>query len=181
MRALAAGIVCVVLASCGGSSPPPQTASQTPASAPSSPEAPSGASDRSNIVGVWKLVSFEQNEPDGNISMPYGEKPAGRLTFDNAGRISVFVMKEGRVASVNSTGAIATAPVEDLRQIADGFLAYYGSFETDDSTKTLTAHVEACTIPAWTNTEQKRTYELVVDSLTLVTPATKLVWTRLPN
>ncbi|MEO8098793.1 MAG: lipocalin-like domain-containing protein [Acidobacteriota bacterium] len=180
MRALGAGIFCIFLAGCGGSSAPPETAQAPPTT--TSPDAPAIApSDRSNIVGVWKLVSFEQNEPDGNISMPYGGEPIGRLTFDNAGRTSVFVMKEGRVASVNSTAAIATAPVEDLRQIADGFMSYYGTFELDPSTTTLTTRVEAATIPAWTNTEQKRTYALSVDTLTLITPATRLVWTRLPN
>jgi hypothetical protein len=138
-------------------------------------------SDRGAINGVWQLVSFDQNEADGNVSHPYGEMPVGRLTFDAAGRMSVFVMKPGRVASVNSTGAIPTASTEDLRQIADGFMAYYGSFQVDDPMKVITVNVEACTIPAWTNTEQKRTYELAGDMLTLITPATKLVWKKLPN
>lgn len=133
------------------------------------------------LKGVWELVSFDQNESDGNVSHPYGDMPVGRLTFDEAGRTSVFVMKPGRVASVNTTAGIATASAEDLRQIADGFMAYYGSFQVDDSTKTLITKVEACTIPAWTGSEQKRAYELSNGMLTLITPATKLVWKKLPN
>jgi hypothetical protein len=126
-------------------------------------------------------VSFEQNESDGNVTYPYGEMPVGRLTFDAAGRMSVFVMKPGRFASVNSTAAIAMATAADLRQIADGFVAYYGEFQVDDSTKTITTRVEAANIPAWTDAEQKRAYELVGDSLALITPATRLTWTRLPD
>lgn len=159
-------------------------------SAPQATEAPSAPveqvqttviTDRNSLNGVWQLVSFEQNEPDGNVSYPYGEMPVGRLTFDAAGRMSVFVMKPGRFASVNSTAAITTATVDDLRQIADGFMAYYGDFQVDDSTKTITTKVTAATIPAWTDSEQKRAYELSGDTLALITPATKLTWTRLPN
>ena len=172
----------LVLAGCGSSSPP-QTAvevTSTPTSAAAVPVSVDH-SDRASINGVWQLTKFEQNESDGNVSHPYGEMPVGRLTFDAAGRMSVFVMKLGRVASVNSTGAIPTASAEDLRQIADGFMAYYGSFQVDDVMKLITVKVEACTIPAWTDSEQKRNYELAGDTLTLITPATKLTWTRLPN
>jgi hypothetical protein len=157
-----------------------QTAAPTSAIAPAS-TTPEAVTDRTLLNGVWELVSFDQNESDGNISHPYGEMPVGRLTFDSANRMSVFVMKPGRVASVNSTAQIATASTEDLRQIADGFMAYYGDFHLDETTKTLITKVEACTIPAWSGTEQKRTYELNGDTLALVTPATKLTWKRLPN
>lgn len=191
MRAFAiAGLL--LLAGCG--SPAPQVV-ETPAAErltvpaavaplPSLPaleavvESVADTSDRGMLNGVWELVSFDQNEPDGNVSHPYGDAPAGRLTLDEAGRMSMFMMKPGRVASVNSASAISTASPEDLRQIADGFMAYYGSFQVDDATKTLTLKVAACTIPAWTGSEQKRAYELSGDTLTLLTPATKLTWTR---
>ncbi len=172
----------LLLGGCGSSSTPPATVETPPVQeSPVVAVKPVDTSERASIHGVWQLVSFEQNESDGNVSHPYGDMPVGRLTLDAAGHLSVVVMKPGRVASVNSTAAIATASAEDLRQIADGFMAYYGNFQVDDSTKTLTTKVEACTIPSWTGSEQKRTYELAGDTLTLITPATKLTWTRLPN
>jgi len=168
----------LLLTACGGGSAP-QTA-EVPAEVPAEVQ-PIVNNDRNSLNGVWRLVSFEQNESDGNVSFPYGEAPVGRLTFDAAGRMSVFVMKPGRFASVNSTAGITMASVDDLRQIADGFMAYYGDFQVDDSTKTITTKVEAATIPAWTDSEQKRAYELSGDILSLITPATKLTWMRLPN
>jgi hypothetical protein len=173
----------VLLAACSkapqetAKAPEPSTATTEPP--PST--TPQAVTDRTSFNGVWELVSFDQNEPDGNISHPYGEMPIGRLTFDAANRMSVFVMKPGRVASVNTTAQIPTASTEDLRQIADGFMAYYGDFRLDETNKTLITEVEACTIPAWSGTEQKRTYELMGDTLALITPATKLTWKRLPN
>jgi hypothetical protein len=169
---------CLLLVGCGGSAP---QSADVPAAEPPAQVQPTLVNDRNSLNGVWELVSFEQNEPGGNISNPYGETPIGRLTFDAAGRMSVFVMKPGRFASVNTTAGIPLASVDDLRQIADGFIAYYGDFVVDDSTKTITTKVAAGTIPSWTDSEQKRAYELSGDTLALITPATKLTWMRLPN
>jgi hypothetical protein len=166
----------LLLCACGGSTPPP--VAEAPA-----PEViqPTVINDRNSLNGTWQLVSFEQMETDGNVSYPYGDMPIGRLIFDAAGRMFVTVMKPGRFASVNSTAAITTATVDDLRQIADGFMSYYGDFQVEDSTKTILTKVVAATIPAWAGSEQKRTYELMGDTLALITPATKLTWKKLPN
>ena len=169
----------LLLVGCGGGSAP-QTV-EAPSTAPAEQTQPTIATDRTALNGVWQLVSFDQNEPDGNISHPYGDMPVGRLTFDAAGRMSVFVMKPGRFASVNTTAAITTATVDDLRQIADGFTAYYGDFRVDEETQTIIVKVAAATIPAWTDSEQKRAFELDGDTLALITPATRLTWKRLPN
>ena len=180
MKTTAIVALSLILAACGGGSAP-QTAEAPAAAAPVEQAQPSPVTERSSLNGVWQLVNFEQNDPGGNVSHPYGEMPVGRLTFDATGRMSVFVMKPGRFSSVNSTAGITTATVDDLRQIADGFMAYYGSVQVDEATKTLTMNVEAATIPAWTDSEQKRAYELSGDTLALITPATKLTWMRLPN
>ncbi len=171
-------VACLFLAGCGGSSAPKteEVVSTTPEPA----QAPV-VNDRNSLNGVWQLVSFEQNEAGGNVSYPYGDMPIGRLTFDAAGHMSIFAMKPGRFASVNTTAGITLASVDDLRAIADGFIAYYGEFTVDDTTKTLTTKVTAGTIPSWTDSEQKRAYELSGDTLALITPATKLTWMRLLN
>lgn len=181
MNRCALAVAFVILAACSKAPEESASTAQPTATEPAPQEQATVVNDRTSFNGVWDLVSFDQNEPDGNISHPYGEMPVGRLTFDAANRMSVFVMKPGRVASVNTTAQISTASTEDLRQIADGFMAYYGDFRLDDQTKTLITKVEGCTIPAWSGTEQKRTYELAGDTLTLITPATRLTWKRLPN
>jgi hypothetical protein len=181
MKPFALATLCLTLAACSRTESTPSQIAETSTAPATETFAPTVVSDRESFNGVWQLVTFEQNEPDGNISLPYGDMPVGRLTFDAAGRMSVFVMKPGRVASVNTTAGIATASPADLRQIADGFMAYYGEFRIEDDTKTLITKVEGATLPAWSGSEQKRTYELAGDTLTLITPATKLTWMRLPN
>lgn len=184
MRPFATAALLLLLAAC--SRPAPEQTASEPAPAEPQPQPtetaqPEVRSDRNSLIGVWQLVSFDQTENDGSTSHPYGDMPVGRLTFDAAGRMSVFVMKPGRFASVNSTSAIARASVDDLRQIADGFVAYYGEFQVDETEKTLITKVEAATIPAWSGSEQKRTYELNGTLLALITPATRLTWMKLPN
>jgi hypothetical protein len=48
------------------------------------------------FVGTWKLVSFEELLPDGRVTYPYGEEPAGLLIYDAAGHMSVQVMRRDR-------------------------------------------------------------------------------------
>jgi hypothetical protein len=150
-----------------------------PQSAP--PEAATAQTDRDRLIGDWELVSYEAIRPDGQKYYPYGDHPVGQYTFDENGRMSVHVMKPGRTSTVAAPTQIAEAGVDDLRQIADGYVAYYGTWEVDEAAKTLANVVEAAMLPAWVGGKQQRTYELEGDRLALITPATRLEWTRRPN
>lgn len=138
------------------------------------------ASVRKRLIGAWKLLSFEVSV-HGNVLHPYGEQPIGRLTYDEAGRMSAHVMKPGRESSVNDPGAVANASCDELRQIADGYVGYYGAFTVDEESKTVIHHVESCTLPAWVGTDQTRQYEFVGAHLVLRAGSSKLVWERLPD
>jgi YD repeat-containing protein len=138
------------------------------------------ASDRKRLIGAWKLASFDVSA-DGNVLRPYGEHPIGRLTYDAAGRMSAHVMRPGRESSVHDPGAVATASYEELRQIADGYVGYCGTFTLDEESNTVIHHVESCTLPAWVGTDQARQYEFVGGHLVLRAGSAKLVWERLPD
>jgi len=135
---------------------------------------------RKRLIGVWKVSSIEVLA-DGNVLYPYGEHPVGRLTYDEAGRMSAHIMQSGRQSSVSDPDAIARASAKELRQIAEGYVAYYGSFTIDEENRTVIHHVEACTLPAWVGTDQKRQYEFDGPRLVLRSGAHKLVWERLPD
>jgi hypothetical protein len=135
-------------------------------------------SNRERLIGVWKLISIEVTV-EGKILYPYGEHPIGRLTYDRAGRASAHVMKLGRKSSVADPSAVAGSTEEELRQIADGYVGYFGTFEIEANT--VTHHIEACTLPAWTATDQKRQFEFAGNELVLRFGSNKLVWQRLPG
>ena len=135
---------------------------------------------RKRFIGVWKLLSIE-TLVDGNVLYLYGEHPVGRLTYDEAGRISAQIMRPGRQSSVTDPDAISCASADELRQIAEGYIGYYGSFTIDEENKTVIHHVEACTLPAWIGTDLKRQYEFDGPRLALRAGPDKLVWERLSD
>lgn len=132
------------------------------------------------LIGAWKLLIFEVSV-DEKVQHPYGEPPIGRLTYDEAGRMSAHVMKPGRKSSITDPIAVSNANCDELRQIADGYVGYYGTFTLNEVTKTVVHHVEACTLPAWVGTDQTRHYEFVGAHLLLRADSGKAVWERLPH
>ena len=115
------------------------------------------ASIRRRLIGAWKLLTFEI-WVDGNVLHPYGEYSIGPLTYDEAGRMSAHVMKPGRKSSITDPIAVTSASCDELRQIADGYVGYYGTFSIDEESKTVIHHVEvaigsligvACFITSW--------------------------------
>jgi Lipocalin-like domain len=56
-------------------------------------------------------------------------------------------MKSGRKSAITDPSAVARGTEDELLQIADGCVGYFGSFDVDGST--VTHHIEACTLPAW--------------------------------
>ena len=60
---------------------------------------PSFADDRAQIVGVWKLVSWEREvQKSGKRILFLGETPTGYRIFTPEGRMMVIVTAEGRKA-----------------------------------------------------------------------------------
>lgn len=138
------------------------------------------ASVRKRLIGAWKLLRFEVLV-DGIVLHPYGEYPIGRLTYDKAGRMSAHVMKPGRKSSITDPLAVTSASCDELLQIADGYVGYYGTFILDEESKTVIHHVESCTLPAWVGTDQTRHYEFVDAHLALSAGSGKAVWEHLPR
>lgn len=140
-------------------------------------------SARQRFIGVWRLIRCESRYKDGRIEYPYGEKPVGRITYDKAGRMSAQLMRPGRRATVPSgVGLVAgNATTDEIREAVDGFASYFGTFDVDESTKTVTHHVQGCLVPTWVGTDLKRTYQFTANRLTLTATTTsvrELIWER---
>lgn len=117
-------------------------------------------SGRAKFAGVYKLVSYERKAANGEVTQVYGPNPVGRITYDNAGRMSAFLMRPGRTTQ-------------------DGFTAYMGTFDVDE--KTVIHHVEAALNPSWPGTDLRRSYEFSGNRLILTVAgpnALTLVWER---
>jgi hypothetical protein len=141
---------------------------------------------RDALIGVWRLIGCERKFENGQIGYPYGEKPIGRITYDKAGRMSAQLMRPGRRSSVPSGVSLiaGNASSEEIHEAVDGFIAYFGTFDVDESAQTVTHHVQACLVPSWVGTDLKRTYRLSANRLVLTATTTsvlEIVWEREPD
>jgi lipocalin-like protein len=139
---------------------------------------------RNRFIGVWRLISCERKSKGGSIDYPYGEKPVGRITYDKTGRMSAQLMRPGRRSTVApGTSLIAgNASGEEIREAVSGFIAYFGTFDVDESATTVIHHVQACLVPSWVGTDLKRTYRFNDHRLVLtavnMTSVLELIWER---
>ena len=111
--------------------------------------------DRTPLVGLWRLVSFErEHQATGDREYPMGAHPTGYIVFQPDGRMWVVI-----------TGARRTAPTTDQVRagLFNSLVAYTGPYRVDGS-KWITM-VEVSMNPAWVGTEQTRAFEISGDRL----------------
>lgn len=138
------------------------------------------------LVGVWKLVSLEAQDPSGRTTgYPFGRKAQGRLIYEANGRMAVQLMNPDR-PKFAANDLLLTSEAE-VRAAFDGYAAYYGSYSVDQGQGLVVHHVEAAHIPNWVGTGQVRHFDLQGNRLTLQGPLERggqgtvsLVWERLP-
>lgn len=137
---------------------------------------------RRSLIGAWTLQSSVRTFADGHKEYPFGEKPVGRIEYDKEGRMFALLMRSGRRSTVAPGLELDAASVEEIREAVTGFVAYFGSYEVDDASQTVSHHVEASLVPSWVGKSLKRRFRwdgarLV---LTRAVPGTtdELVWER---
>jgi hypothetical protein len=157
--------------------------------APFAHAASRSSAERKKFIGVWKLVSgVAKHEVTGAVRYPWGEKPVGRLSYDEAGRVFAQLMNPNRrsvggAANRGSASAIESASAEEMREMLTGFNAYFGTFDVDEQSKTVIHHLQSALIPSWVGTDQRRQYEFSgKDELIILNTASqeayRLVWQR---
>jgi Lipocalin-like domain len=134
------------------------------------------------LLGTWKLRSYVVTTAAGEQSTPYGEHPAGYLSYAADGRMQVIGVASGRAAPA---GAI---PSDDERlALHDTMFAYAGSYSLEAGR--VIHHIEVSWNEVWTGTDQMRLFERNGNTLTLTMrardPASSMealyvaVWERL--
>jgi hypothetical protein len=124
------------------------------------------ADDRANLIGNWKLLSFENEFQDGSPRRaPYGQSPTGYIVFTAEGRMIAVVVGEGRKVAKTD---------EERAALLQSMFAYSGMYRLEGD-KWITK-VDVAWNPVWNGTEQMRYYKLEGDRLE-VTAA----WGNSPN
>ncbi|HEX7312574.1 MAG TPA: lipocalin-like domain-containing protein [Pyrinomonadaceae bacterium] len=118
-------------------------------------------SAQSQLVGTWKLVLFQdRNSPTDPWQNDFGDPPLGYFMYDATGHASIQIMKTPPV-QISSDGPTP----EQALEIFNGYIAYFGTYEVDESQKLIVHHVEGGLNPNDINSNQPRPFELTGDKL----------------
>jgi Lipocalin-like domain len=137
----------------------------------------------SPLIGTWRLVSWENQAADGEITYPMGPDALGYILYTEDGHFSVTVMRSNRTPFV--AGDLLTGTTDEKVTAMESCAAYCGrySFHGDH----IIHQVELSLFPNWIGTAQRRGLQLDGTRLTLSAgPLTlagkeqmaRLVWER---
>ena len=127
---------------------------------------PSFADDRTQVQGVWKLVSYEvEIQATGQKEPVMGQHPTGYVIFTPEGRVWFVLTGEGRKPAKT---------IQERADLLNSLVAYTGTYRIEGD-KWITK-VEVAWNPEWVGTEQMRFFKVVNDRLQVLTP-----WRIMPN
>jgi hypothetical protein len=133
------------------------------------------------LVGVWRLITVEDQEADGTVRHPYGERALGYLIYHPEGYMSATVMSAERPRLANPSRPFALSPEDATSVLKTMGSAYCGTYELRDES-TVVHHVEAALIPNMIGQDEVRPFEMKGDRLYVYTlrPPTKTcaIWER---
>ena len=124
------------------------------------------ATTRNDLVGTWKLISYEDRPAGAPTEYPYGAKPVGLLIYDSSGHMAIQIMKTPpqKVASGNE---YHLTPQEKIA-LVDGYVAYFGTYEVDWTKHVVTVTAQGDLYSVYIGAREERPFVLEGDRLTLV-------------
>jgi hypothetical protein len=122
------------------------------------------------LVGTWKLLSYEFRFSDGSVSYPWGRDPEGLAIYSADGYMMATVCSADRPRFASDD--MAQADPNESAQAARTYVSYGGPYELQGNK--VIHHVLVSLFPNWVGQPQIRIIEqLQGDHLTLATePAT---------
>lgn len=127
---------------------------------------PNFADDRSQVQGVWKLISYEiEIQATGQKEPLMGQNPPGYVLSTPEGRAMFILTGEGR------------KPAENVQERADlprSLVAYTGTYRIEGDQ--WITKVEVAWNPEWVGTEQRRFFKVDGNRLQVLT-----TWRVHPN
>jgi hypothetical protein len=121
----------------------------------------------SQLVGVWRLVSYTEEQNGREDSFPFGPEPEGFLIYTPDGFVSAQLMKPGRSLFPSQDWRAGTP--DEYQQAGIGYIAYCGVYEVDEENLTVTHLPSVALVPNLILKGQLRSITLSGDRLTLCT------------
>jgi hypothetical protein len=121
---------------------------------------------REQLIGAWKLISYEERPADGSPSFyPMSERSMGIIMYTPDGYMSAQLSQPNRKPFASGDWFKGTD--DDYKQGASTYIAYTGEFHVDEEKKTLTHSMFISLFPNWIGQTQPRVVTLEGDELHL--------------
>ncbi len=120
---------------------------------------------KKNFIGTWKLISCTFESATGEITYPFGQKPAGYIIYNNDGYMSVAIMQADRPKFATDDWFGGTD--NEKAKAFEGFTAYCGKYEVLEDQNKVMHYPEVISVPNQTNVPQERDFEFKGDQLIL--------------
>ena len=118
------------------------------------------------LVGTYRLISFENFADDGEVQRPFGDHPRGFAMYTAEGYMSAILMVRDR-PNFPEGDILAASDADRVAAFATSS-AYAGRWEIVGDQ--IIHHLEATTYPNWTDTDQPRNFDLSETHFTLYPP-----------
>ena len=137
------------------------------AAAPEGRAAPQAT--RQALIGAWQLQRIEILGPKGSRPDPfYNTDSSGLIIYDPSGWMSVQIVGQPRPAmdapasrpTPAATARVAPGDAQLKAAVLDTYYAYFGTWEFDEATSTVTHSVKASLIPGETGLRYSQTATL---------------------
>lgn len=118
-------------------------------------------------IGAWNLVSYESQVDDGRVNYPLGKDAVGQIMYDARGNMSAQIA-DARRPSFASENLRGSTP-EEISAAYKGYVAYFGTYDIDESNGNVIHHVINSLLPNWAGINLVRYYEFAGNRMTLRT------------
>jgi len=117
------------------------------------------------LVGVWRLVTYIDENKGSDDTQPFGPNPQGFLIYTADGFVSAQLMKPGRPAFRSLDWHHGTP--QEYQAAGSGYIGYCGTYEVHEEKATVTHTPSVSLLPNLIDGRQCRSIDLQGDRLVL--------------
>src|SRR3712207_2785635 len=102
------------------------------------------------LVGVWRLISWENRDEDGEVTYPLGKNAVGYIMYSPDGYMFVAIMSPARARF--GADDLLRASTQEKAEAAETYVSYCGRYTFDGDT--VVHHVHLSLFPNWIGVDQ---------------------------
>jgi hypothetical protein len=132
--------------------------------------------ERQKLLGVWELVSLQDQRQNGEVLDWMGKQPTGTLIYSADGHMAVQIMRDPRPSAAGSMwrsdgrDLLPGASANEIRDAYRGYYAYFGTWEVDERAHTVTHHIRGSLRSVEVGANYVRPYEFSGEQLLFRSP-----------